>query len=390
MRPGCLAKGIALGVTMAGVMLLTQTASATETRSYAVSWFTNAAYSQKDDCPGGINPSLSEQYVIDLKDLGTPPAEIEKLIDESLHGANGGKLGGIMRDRGRIDGKPVNSATNPAAVVDPKLHTVVSRYGLGFNLDGREDANSFEDPETHEKGVDNQAFRAMGCIANFRGPPDSPSRPMFFSYIWDTLRPSFPAWLITITADDLSKDGDATITFDRAIEHVDRDVNGDTQADTTFRIDPDPRSHNVLQARIENGSIIVKNNDSAALHLVGDPLLVAQLNLHNVHLRLKMKPDGTLDGILGGYQPWREVFFHLGQGAGNIEGPFSIDLPGVFHALRRMADADPDPKTGTNQSISAAYRIEAVPAFTLSVKPSGQAVVAGAKASAAQIPSGGR
>ena len=40
-----------------------------------------------------------------------------------------------------------------------------------------------------------------------------------------------------------------------------------------------------------------------------------------------------------------------------------IDLIGVFYDLTRFADAEPDPLTGENTAISAAYFIEAVPAF---------------------------
>ena len=40
-----------------------------------------------------------------------------------------------------------------------------------------------------------------------------------------------------------------------------------------------------------------------------------------------------------------------------------IDLIGVFYDMKRFADAEPDPITGENTAISAAYFIEAVPAF---------------------------
>jgi hypothetical protein len=41
----------------------------------------------------------------------------------------------------------------------------------------------------------------------------------------------------------------------------------------------------------------------------------------------------------------------------------SIDLPGFYYALRNMADANPDPKTGMNMSISTTFTVEAVPAY---------------------------
>jgi len=61
------------------------------------------------------------------------------------------------------------------------------------------------------------------------------------------------------------------------------------------------------------------------------------------------------------------------------EAVVSLDIPGIYYALKRMADAYPDPKTGENTAISGAYVVEAVPAFiihsdkTASVAPESQA-----------------
>ena len=43
---------------------------------------------------------------------------------------------------------------------------------------------------------------------------------------------------------------------------------------------------------------------------------------------------------------------------------------GLYYLLRNAADANPDPKTGLNRDISAAYFVEAVPAFTVPLKKS--------------------
>jgi hypothetical protein len=40
-----------------------------------------------------------------------------------------------------------------------------------------------------------------------------------------------------------------------------------------------------------------------------------------------------------------------------------VDSLGIYHSLKRFADARPDPKTGENTQISMTYRMEAVPAF---------------------------
>jgi hypothetical protein len=346
-------------------------ASAGETKSFVISAFTNAAYSTPGDCQGGVDPDQTDQYALDLAALGVPQDKIRDV----MAGYPGFKTMAVLVNRGRIDGKPVNAYTNPASVIDPKLHLVTGRYAYGFNLDGRgaDSPNSFEDPVTHAKGVDNQLFRVFGCAKNFRGPPANATPPMFYGIEWSTLRPSFPAWLITLSGEDLSKDGPVTVSIDRSIDHVLLDANGNTEAYTTFRIDPDPRSHNVFQAQIEHG--VLTFTDHHTLHLVGDPVLISYLDLSQTHLRMTLKPDGDVEGLIGGYQPWEEIFLPIGHGAENFEENQGIDSPGLYHALRHLADADPDPKTGENRAISVAWQFEAVPAFVVPAEGAEQAPV---------------
>jgi len=40
---------------------------------------------------------------------------------------------------------------------------------LGLNLDGKVGPNDFSSP-SGERGIDNQLYRALGCIKNYRGP----------------------------------------------------------------------------------------------------------------------------------------------------------------------------------------------------------------------------
>jgi hypothetical protein len=338
-----------------------QSAAASETRSYVLSSFTNAAYSQAGDCQGGVDPDQTAQYALDLQALGMPSDKVQEVMAKYP----GFQTMAVIVNRGRINGKPVNGYTNPASVIDPKLHMVIGHYAYGFNLDGRgaSSPNSFEDPVTHEMGIDNQLFRVFGCNKNFRGPPANATPPMFYGIEWSTLRPSFPAWVITISGDDLSKDGPVTVNIDRSLDHVLLDARGNTEADTTFRIDPDPRSRNVFQGQIEHG--VVTLTDHHDLHLVGDPVLISGLDLSHTHLRLTLQPNGDAEGLIGGYQPWEDIFLPIGHGGENFEENQGIDIPGLYFALRRLADADPDPKTGENRAISVAWQIEAVPAFVV-------------------------
>src|SRR5258706_14097661 len=82
-------------------------------------------------------------------------------------------------------------------------------------------------------------------------------------------------------------------------------------------------------------------------------------------IRLRLKPEGRLEGVLGGYQPWYPIYWSHAKVGYIDERGFGVDTPALYYALHRNADAYPDPKTGETKAISAAYMIEAVPAFII-------------------------
>ena len=53
----------------------------------------------------------------------------------------------------------------------------------------------------------------------------------------------------------------------------------------------------------------------------------------------------------------------------SIENVTGVDYVRLYHALKNLADSERDPRTGQNMRISAAYRVEAVPAFLLPAAP---------------------
>ena len=341
--------------------------AAAESRSYVVGWFGQATYSQDGDCPGGVNPDIGRQYVRDLKELGYTPQQIAALGKKG-EGADGAptSLRALMDMRGRVNGKPANPYSNPASVVDPRLNAVQAKYAYGFDLDGRGAANprGFEDPETHEQGVNNELARALGCMQSFRGSLQG--RPTYWAWAWGQLKDSEPAWLITITGGDLSHDGEVTVTLDRALEHLRSNIDGSPRADASYRIDPDPRSHNVLKGQIKDG--VLSLSQPADLHLLQNPLVAPEFHMTKTHFRIRLQPDGSLAGFIGGYQPWSDLYFGFAAGGPTMEVCITGDIPGIYYLLKRHADADPDPKTGQNASISAAYYLEAVPAFVVAAK----------------------
>ena len=338
-------------------------ASAVQSKTWVVSWFHEAMYSQDGDCPNGLNPVATDLYHEYFKNIGKTPDEISTIFKNAGDGLpSNPAFRDQLTNRGRIAGKPVNVYQNPTSWPDPHIRVSQGRLAYGFNLDGKgaSSPNTFEDPETHERGVNNQLARAYGCIEVLRAAPSA--RPTNPAYLWGSVIVAMPAWIVTVSGDDLTKDGDVTVTLDRALEHPERDANGDMLSGMTFRIDPDTRSHNVLHGKSKDGTIVT---DPAELRLLADPFMMPEYDFRQAHLRLTLEKDGTLKGFVGGYVPWLPIYWIYGNGGLTLETNIGIDFPGLYYALRQAADAYPDPRTGQNTAISATYRIEAIPAIAV-------------------------
>lgn len=335
-------------------------AHAAETRSYVVSWYSHATNSEAGDCSRGVHPPIEEIYIRYLEHLGESPSRIEELYDQYING-NRGPVSQMMAVRGRIDGEPVDALLFPASVVDLNLPGVDGKYGYGFDLDqkGADDPDGFEDPSTNEVGVDHQLYRALGCARLFRGTLEEP--PVYWAWSWDQIDTSQPAWLITISGDNLDSDGPVTIRLDRALEHLRINSDSSPRSYTSYRVDPDPRSQNVFEGEIKNGTIRVTEHHE--LFLLQNPLVAPVMQLDNFHLRLNEKADGSLEGFMAGYQPWHDIYWAFGSLGVEGEQMVSNDATQFYHLLKRYADAHPDPESGQNMSISATYYLKAIPAY---------------------------
>jgi hypothetical protein len=357
---GCLVASLA-GVLFTGVSM--QAAHAAETKNFVVSWFHAATNSEDGDCSKGLNPNVPEYYTEAMKVLGHSPEVAAEMVKKGYLGATDAtpEFRGIIQMRGRLNGQPVNVYENPATVPDSRLHEVDGKYAYGFNLDGKGAASplSYEDPETHEKGVNNNYNRAIGCTLTQRAK--LPDRPSYQAYVWDNLRENMPAWIFSVTGENLSKDGPVTITFDRSLDHLTRDALGNIMHDLTLRIDPSTRTHHVMRGEIKSGVLTI--TEPGDYYMLGDISFYSALDMKKTHMRLKLNQDGTAEGFIGGYTSWQELYWMFGNGGQVVEMCCGVDMPGLYHQLKRLADADPDPATGQNTRISATFRIEAVPAL---------------------------
>lgn len=246
---GCLAA--------AAVWLGTSASAVAETRGYAISLIYTASYSDKDNCPKGGNGGTTDMKRRILLSRGYTKEQAFKIISANDVDEKGERID--FRDRGVMDGHPVNVGNFPMSVPDPGIETAQGRFAYGFNLDGQIGTNSFEDPETGEKGVDNQMWRVLGCYANYT--VRRPVIPYNESIVWDTAMDSMPAWLVSISGADLSKDGDVTVTFDRSLNVLMRNAHGAVLRGSSYTVDRDPRSHSVFKGHIKDQIVTIEPGD---------------------------------------------------------------------------------------------------------------------------------
>jgi hypothetical protein len=327
-------------------------ARAADSYGFVISLFHTATYSDPSNCPrGGNGTSLDIQRRVLMRE-GYSRSAAQKIL---LNGkdATGTPLGELLAKRGKHK-EAVDPFNDPASAVDPQIEMVAGRYAFGFNLDNNP-RTGFEDPVTHEKGIDNELFRVVGCFKQY--DVTSPVYPFYEEVMWDTMVDTMPAWVLYISGGRFGQDGPVTVTIDRAMEHVRRNASGGALQNATFTLEPQSRSRATFSGEIKGNELLVT---AGSLRLEGEAPILTQLALKNMHLRLTLGADGSLTGFIGGYQPW-EDFFYMASSAG--EGNIGLDIPGIYYALKAHADAYPDPATGQNTAISAAYAIKAVPAF---------------------------
>jgi hypothetical protein len=357
LRKGAVARGLALGAAGMLAAGLAAPAAKAETRGYAVSWFFMAAESQNDDCPQGTNPLSEEMATKILKGMGKTDEEIKPFFKD--YPAN---MYGVMYMRGKINGKPANVYINPTSVPDPNIKTAQGHVAYGFDLDGKNGPNDFVDPQTKQAGVDDMLYRALGCFITQRA--SGGMRPTYPAIQWDTTRDQMPAWIVEVSGIERDaagkiKDGDVKVGIFRATGPVTRNAAGDPQSDMSFTADTNPRTQNSVHATMKNGTL---TTDPFEFHMIQDPFAITEYHFKQTQIRLALNDDGTAKGVLGGYQPWLPIYEGFALGGSVNELNLSIDAPGIYYALKKLADAYPD-ASGQNQFISSSYIIEAVPAF---------------------------
>jgi hypothetical protein len=291
----------------------------------------------KKECPKGFNDGPREQYAVLF-----PAGKKRTVIDTQL--------------------KLESETWFPSAAPDPTpFHEATGRVSYGMNLDGKIGPNDFQSPDG-EAGIDNQLYRALGCIIGFRGPDG-----VEFIFEQKEIRDSrFNRMMIELTdVDDLANDEDVTVTFYRGLDRLLTDASGNRvmpggsqRIDARFGKSFITRMH----GKIVDGVLSTDPVDELTLPwttLDGPPTEI----IRDARFRLRLTPTSA-EGMIGGYadvDSWYRLMLrndsthHLSNG--------QISGISLYKALRRLADAHPDPKTGAMTAISAALDAKLVQVF---------------------------
>jgi len=231
------------------------------------------------------------------------------------------------------------------------------KFSYGLNLDGKVKPSDFTSPDGKVKGVDNQFYRAVGCIPSYR---EGSSQRLFYEEYIELKQ--FNRTIIEITGvDSLVNDDDVTVTTYRGLDPLAKDAMGHFQPGTTQRADMVWGKAFISKSagKIVNGVLITtKANDFVWPNENHTDAAVEQM--HDTQFQLHLGQD-YVEGVIAGYLDIESGYRAMIKRYGSHQISYGrLAAPSLYKVLRRLADAYPDPQTGHNTAISSALAVSGV------------------------------
>jgi hypothetical protein len=328
------------------------------TRGFVVTSFALASYDGGPaDCPDGLNISAKDIYLQSL-----PPAERERMskpeaekeLWKALY-APGGNLGPGKRTH--------NRCADPQDFESPPLRTIQGHVADGMDMSGAAGGSCSHERFSSADGktqIDNQLWRAMGCIRGWRRGAD------IEKYAHDNIRAGEFTIMLEVTGlTDPRSDAHVQVGFYSSSDQAQVDAAGNVLPDASLQIHDDARYSAVANGRVADG-VITTDPVDIRLKYRSAGYVDTDYYIRGARLRLELQPDGTAKGLLGGYYDVETLY------DGFVRQPqvvtsvlLSYSCPAVYAALNQFADGYPDPKTGKCSAVSTAFRVEAIPAFVI-------------------------
>ncbi len=294
-------------------------------------WWALQATPEATECPQGMNDGNREQFKKLFPDTGTP----RTLVDTQL--------------RREIDGFHPTTA--------PDLFPFSEGQGPvapGLDLDGVSGPEDFRSPDGLA-GIDNQMQRAIGCIANYRGP-DGPLR--FFEDEM-VLRENYNRLIVELSGvDSLLDDPEVSVRISRGRDKVLVDAGGlKALSGGTQRMDLRWGANYLreMKGRIAGGVLQTESVD--LLYPWNVFYFPSDQYMFDARFRLALTPTGA-KGLIGGYVDIETWYLHMLKNWSTHHQSYGrSSAPSIYKAMRRLADAKPDPQTRANRAISGALEV---------------------------------
>lgn len=347
----------ALGIALA-TMPVQSAAPANRELGFVLTEFAPAIHQQDGDCPDGLSGTIKENYLARLDGVERTrlslPANDTALTDAWKAWTRGPNNTNFCANPEAFPGR---------AQEKPFQGKVARGLDLGAPECGGDD-QGFTSPQG-ASGIDNQAYRAMGCSRNYRGVDGIAGDVV--SGLNQRLATGEQSIVLLVRGVDSTRDDDSVeviiaSTNDRPV----LDSKGHFISGASFAMHDNPAWRNHLTGRIKDG---VLTTDPGFVRLDrkfghgGQTGAKAEWLLNAARLQLTFQPDGSVKGLLGAYQTPRNIMISTiagGLGAATVAG---MDCPSQYNTLLKYADHARDPKTGQCTQVSMALDVAAVPAF---------------------------
>jgi len=300
-------------------------------------WSVYETEGAKTECPQGFNDGPREQF-------------------KQLYGD--GKKRSIVETALKREGKQWHPSTTPEPF---KFKEAQGNTSYGLNLDGKVGPNDFNSPDG-EKGIDNQLYRVIGCIGNYRTMGTINHFEQLFMRSYNDARV-----VIELSGvDDLVNDNDVTVHFYRGGDQLLQDATGEGFIPGgTQNIDMRWGKQFISQAKgkIVDGVLTTEPIDTIRIPWVSTFGTSAYHVFRGFRLNLKVSETGA-EGLMAGYTDIAAFIHQLNTSWSTHHQSYGqLSSPSEYRAMRRLADGYPDPKTGENTAISSSVSVKFVQVF---------------------------
>ena len=291
-------------------------------------WAVYESADGKSECPQGYNEGNREQF----KQLFPEDGRTRTLLETQL--------------RREVDGWYPTTAAEAFTFKEAQ-----GPIAYGLNLDGKVGPHDFTSPEG-DKGIDNELYRVLGCVRNYR-PPEGAIQGFDND---EVTKDVYNRLIIELSGvESLVDDDDVTVMVYRGRDPILLDSTGKNAIPgASQRIDFQWGAKFIqkLHGQIHGGVLTTDAADFiypwAVFYIATDEFM------HAARFKLKLTSSHA-EGLIGGYADIESWYSQLMRSYSTHHQSYGqSSAPSIYKALRRLADGYPDPHTGANTAISSA------------------------------------